>query len=144
MFGMQRTISLTLPKYRELCDTIREYNVIANEHIFACFALETVSKVKLHHGIYNDVREKHPRFPSGLVQCARDNAVEMLKGNRLNPATKKRPDSSIRFDCRTSKFFMESGELQLTTVAGRKKYKVHVPEYFEKYSSWKVKAVTLG
>lgn len=141
---MQRTISLTIPKYSEICNTIREYNVIANEHISACFSLETLSKVKLHHSIYNDVRGKHFGFPSGLIQCARDNAVEMLKGNKLNRTTRKRLDSSIRFDLRTSKFFMQSGELQLTTVAGRKKYNVKVPEYFLKYSSWKVKAMTLG
>lgn len=144
VFGMQRTISLTLPKYPELCDTIQEYNVIANEHISACFALETLSKVRLHHRIYHHVRAHHPQFPSGLIQCARDNAVEMLRGNRLNPYTRKRLDSSIRFDCRTLKFFMDSGELQLTTIAGRKKYRVPVPDYFKKYSSWKVQAATVG
>jgi IS605 OrfB family transposase len=68
----------------------------------------------------------------------------MLKGNNCNPYTKKRLDSSIRFDLRTTKVFLESKELQLTTINGRKKYKIKVPEYFKKYFSWKVKGVTLG
>ena len=113
---MQRTVSLILFKSQELCDTIKSYNSVVNLHIECCIQNKTLNKVKLHHLLYKEVREKSPWFPSALIQCARDNAVEMLKGNKCNPNTKKRMDSSIRFDLRTAKVLLESGELQLTTI----------------------------
>ena len=141
---MQRTISLVFPKYKELCETIHSYNSLVNMHICECLCTQTISKSQLHHSLYSKIRNDFPEFPSALIQCARDNAVEMLKSNGSNSFTRKRFDSSIRFDLRTCKVFLESGELQLTTIAGRKKYKIKVPDYFNKYFSWKVKAVTLG
>ena len=141
---MQRTISLTLSKYSELCDTIKVYNTIVNTHIATALSQRTLSKVKLHHLLYKDLRAKYPEFPSALIQCARDNAVEMLKSNKMKSTTKKRLDSSVRFDLRTARVLLESGALQLTTTAGRKKYAVKVPGHFQKYFSWEVKSVTLG
>ncbi|MBS3170785.1 transposase [Candidatus Woesearchaeota archaeon] len=141
---MQRTIGLELPKYKELCDLIYSYNSIANEHICEALCNNTISKSRLHQLLYSRIRKDQPNFPSALIQCARDNAVEMLKGNQFNTFTRKRIDSSIRFDLRTCKVFLLSGELQLTTLEGRKKYTIKIPNYFQKYFSWKVKAVTLG
>jgi len=141
---MQRAISLQIKKYPELLETIQTYNKIVNEHIAKSFELKTNSKNKLHKALYKEIRLKYPNFPSALIQCARDNAIEMLKGNKYKKHTKKRLDSSIRFDLRTAKVFLESGQLQLTTVEGRKKYKIRVPNYFAKYFNWLVKAVTLG
>ena len=141
---MQRAISLQISKYPELLNTIKIYNQIVNEHITKSFELKTNSKSKLHKALYKDIRIKYSNFPSALIQCARDNAVEMLKGNKYKTKTTKRLDSSIRFDLRTVKVFLKSGQLQLTTVEGRRKYKLNIPEYFTKYFDWKVKAVTLG
>jgi len=136
---MQRVISLNFPITNEVLETIKQYNAISNLHIKKCFELKTNSKNKLHKALYREIREQYPNFPSALIQCARDNAVEMLKGNRYKQKTIKGLFSSIRFDLRTSKVFLESGQIQLTTVEGRKKYSVKVPEYFHKYFSWKVK-----
>ncbi len=141
---MQRTVSLVLKKDTVLCETIVLYNRIVNEHVQYILAHKTLSKNDLHHSLYKKIREKYPDFPSGLIQCARDHAVEMLNGNKNNPYTKKRLDSSIRFDKRTMKFFLESGELQLTTIVGRKKYKVKIPEHFQKYLSLEVKSLNLS
>ena len=141
---MQRTISLNIKQYPELLKTIKLYNQIVNEHIAKSFELKTNSKSKLHKALYKEVREKYPKFPSALIQCARDNAVEMLKGNKYKKKTTKRLDSSIRFDLRTTKVLLESGELQLTTIRKRKKYPIKIPNYFTKYFDWKVKAITLG
>ena len=120
---MQRTIGLVFPKYKELCETIHSYNFVVNMHICECLCTKTISKSQLHHSLYSKIRKDFPEFPSALIQCARDNAVEMLKSNDSNSFTRKRLDSSIRFDLRTCKVFLESGELQLTTIAGRKKTK---------------------
>ena len=141
---MQRVISLTIQKYPELIETIKLYNQIANFHISKALKFQTISKRKLHSICYKEIRNNHPHFPSGLIQCARDNAVEMLKGNKYNPNTRKRLDSSIRFDLRTFKMFLDSGELNFTTVEGRVKYKIKVPDYFMKYKDWLIKGCTLG
>ena len=141
---MQRTIDLQIRKHSELSNTIQKYNRIVNQHITKALELKTNSKNKLHKALYKSIREKYPEFPSALIQCARDNAVEMLKGNKYKKHTQKRLDSSIRFDLRTAKVFLESGQLQLTTTNGRKKYNLQIPDYFAQYFDWKVKAVTLG
>lgn len=141
---MQRTIGLRIQKYPELISTIREYNSIVNEHIQKCIEIKSNSKKKLHEALYKETRLKHSNFPSALIQNARDNAIEMLKGNKNKKHTIKRLDSSIRFDLRTCKVFLDSGTIQITTVEGRKKYQVKIPECFDKYKSWKVKQITLG
>ncbi len=141
---MQRVISLNIPITNEIVETVKQYNTISNLHIEKCFELKTNSKNKLHKALYKEIRKQLPNFPSALIQCARDNAIEMLKGNKYNKKTVKNLFSSIRFDLRTSKVFLESGEIQLTTVDGRRKYYVKVPVYFNKYLSWKVKGVFVG
>lgn len=141
---MQRTISLVLRRDDDLYETIVLYNRIVNEHVQYCLMYNTLSKHALHRSLYFALREKYPSFPSALLQCARDHAVEMLKGNKMHVHTKKRLASSIRFDHRTMKVFLESGELQLTTVRGRKKYRVNVLVHFEKYFLWEVKSLNLG
>jgi len=140
---MQRVISLILPKHTGLIETIKVYNQIVNFHISKAIEFQTISKNRLHSICYSEIRKKHLKFPSALIQCARDNAVEMLKGNKYNP-TRKRLDSSIRFDLRTFKMFLDSGELNFTTIEGRVKYKIKVPDYFMKYKDWLIKGCTLG
>ena len=141
---MQRTVSLVLEKEKVLCELITLYNQVVNVHIAYCLEKKTLSKNALHHGLYQTIRKQYPAFPSALIQCARDHAVEMLKGNKMNPYTKKRLDSSIRFDQRTMKVFLQSGILQLTTHVGRKKYNIKVPVHFQKYFLWEVKSLNLG
>src|SRR3989344_4352354 len=141
---MQRVISLQLPKYLELIEIIKIYNQIVNFHISKALGFKTISKMKLHSICYQEIRKMYPEFPSALSQCARDNAVEMLKGNKYNPNTRKRLDSSIRFDLRTFKMFLDSGELNFTTIEGRNKYKIKIPDYFMKYKDWLIKGCTLG
>ncbi len=141
---VQRTIKLNMPMNEEIIETIEQYNTISNLHIQKCFELRTNSKKKLHNALYRQVRNDFPNFPSALIQCARDNATEMLKGNRYRKKTLKKPLSTIHFDLRTSKVFLGSGEVQLTLVGGRRKFRVAVPNYFQKYINWKVKVVQVG
>ncbi len=141
---MHRTISFTIPKNKELYETLLIYNQVVNLHIQQILNYHTFSKNKLHILLYQKIRKKYPQFPSALIQCARDQAVEMRKGNKFSINTKKRPDSAMRFDHRTMKVFLDSGIIQLTTVKGRKKYTVKVASHFHKYLSWKVKSLNLG
>ena len=105
---MQRTISLHLKKDSALLETIVLYNRIVNIHVAYALQHKTLSKNALHYSLYKELRVTYPSFPSALLQCARDHAVEMLKGNKMNPFTKKRLDSSIRFDGRSMKVFLQS------------------------------------
>ena len=141
---MQRTISLKIERSPELLETISVYNKIVNLHIKESFVLKTNSKKKLHNSLYKKIRNDFPTFPSALIQCARDNCVEMLKGNKYKEHTIKKEISSIRFDLRTIKVFLDSGKVSITTIQGRKKYNVFVPEYFSIYKTWKVKGATIG
>ena len=141
---MQRVISLFLPPNFELLETIKIYNLIVNFHISKSIKFQTVSKKNLHNICYYEIRTKYPQFPPALIQCARDNAVEMLKGNKYNPNTTKRLDSSIRFDLRAIKVFLESGKISFRTIYGRLKFHLKIPEYFQKYHNWTVKGCTLG
>lgn len=141
---MQRTISLKLERNPELLETISVYNKIVNLHIKESFILKTNSKKKLHNSIYKTIRQDFPNFPSALIQCARDNCVEMLKSNKYKENTIKKDISSIRFDLRTIKVFLNSGNVSITTIQGRKKYNILIPEYFNIYKTWKVKIATLG
>jgi len=141
---MQRVVRLTMPLTEEIKETIKQYNTISNLHIQKSFELKTKSKSKLHNALYRQVRSNFPNFPSALIQCARDNAIEMLKGNRNRKKTCKKQFSAIRFDLRTSKVFLSSGQVQLSLVGGRKKFNVVVPNYFKKYANWKVKGIQVG
>jgi putative transposase len=141
---MLRTISLSLPIHKSLRETIEVYNLICNLHIQKALDLNTLSKTKLHKSLYRDVRLLHPSFPSALIQCARDQAIEMLRGNKKRRSTTKKPFSSIRFDLRTCKVLLKSGKLSITTLRGRKQFSLNVPHYFHKYFDWKVKGATLG
>jgi IS605 OrfB family transposase len=141
---MQRTISLKLEKTPELLETISIYNQIVNLHIKESFVLKTNSKKKLHDSLYKNIRQNYSTFPSALIQCARDNCVEMLKGNKYKEHTIKKETTSIRLDLRTIKVFLNSGNVSITTNQGRKKYHVFIPQYFEIYKTWKVKGATLG
>ena len=141
---MQRVISLSLPFNKSLVNTILLYNDICNLHIQKSLELRSLSKSLLHQSLYKYIRDKYPSFSSALIQCARDNAVEILRSNKSQPHTLKKKYSSIRFDLRTCKVFLESGQLSITTIDGRKKFNLDIPSYFSKYFSWKVKGLTLG
>ena len=141
---MQRVISLRLIRHPELIRTIHYYNTIVNIHLLKARELSTVSKTRLHKILYRDIRSTYPMFPSALVQCARDNAVEILKSAHPLSSPCKRLTSAIRFDLRTCKAFLKSGKLQLTTVDGRRRYKLAIPSYFSRYHDWRVKGVTLS
>jgi len=144
---MQRSVKLAIPlEDMDDCvlETIRIYNSISNQHVYYALKNKACSKNTLHKALYKGIRTKYPDFPSALVQCARDHAVGMLKGNGKKAKTVKNPLSGIRFDLRTCKVFLESGSMNLATVDGRKRINFNVPEYFQKYASWEVKGCVVG
>jgi IS605 OrfB family transposase len=127
---MFRTIKVQLlGDMTSLIDTALRYTQACQLALDYGFKNKTNSKNKINTGTYNAVRERMQQLPSGLVQCARDQACEMLKREKCKTlSTKKR--LQIRYDKRTFKFYPESNSVSLSTVDGRQKYRVYIPEYF--------------
>lgn len=141
---MERTIKTKIGKSKDLENTIKQYNQIANLHIAKSLELKSNSKKKLHNACYNQVKHNFPKFPSALIQCARDNAIEMLRGNEYKKRTKKKDYSNIRYDKRTLRVDW-NGKVSISTINGRKKLDIKIPEYFkQKYGKGEIKSATLG
>lgn len=98
------------------------------------YKVRTFNKNKLNSGTYRIIRDRLPQLPSGLVQCARDQASEMLKRNRLTTLPKKKR-LQIRYDNRTFKFYPESNYVSLSTVFGRFNFKFKKYGFMKRYLS---------
>lgn len=122
MIGDVGPLLKTATMYTQACQLALEYG----------FRNKTHNKKKLNAGTYRRIREQLPLLPSSLVQCARDQAAEMLKreGCRTLP-TKKR--LQVRYDKRTFKFYAEGQYVSLSTAAGRLKFNITVYDYCKQY-----------
>lgn len=136
---MQRTIRIKIEN-KDLEETINQYFQAYKFCIDKGFELHTSNKKKLHNATYRQLRKDYPKIPSALLQTVRDVACENLWAVRLK--TKPIPKNKfIRFDKRT--FSFKNGLISVSTVNGRKKFNVSVPEYFKKYLGWNCKAGVL-
>jgi IS605 OrfB family transposase len=131
---MQRTIQCPLPAEKDLLDTIKIYNHAVQSVINAGWKLKTFKKTTLHSETYKEIRKKYPSFQSSLVQCARDMASDMLKRERFKyKKPLKQTLSGVRYNQRTFTPFLESGVISISTIRGRKRYPLVIPEYFHQY-----------
>ncbi|MHA1541582.1 MAG: RNA-guided endonuclease InsQ/TnpB family protein [Candidatus Hodarchaeales archaeon] len=131
---MQRTIQCPLPADKDLLGTIKIYNLAVQSVINVGWALKTFNKNILHSETYKEIREKHPSLQSSLVQCARDMASDMLKKERFKyKKPLKQVLSGVRYNQRTFTPFLESGIITISTIRGRKRYPLVIPEYFHQY-----------
>lgn len=96
------------------------------------FKKKTYNKSKINAGTYQKIREEMPKLPSALVQCARDQACEMLRREKLRTLSIKK-NMQVRYDKRTFSFYPESGYVSLTTVEGRLKFLVQIYEHCKQY-----------
>ncbi len=127
---MERTIQITLPYDNDLVETIKEYNsavnycmVVGKEHL-------TYNKNDIHKMTYYEIRGESD-LPSSMVCCARDQASEMLKREKLKGLPIKKELSGIRYNQRT--FTWKNNNLSLCTLGGRKNYTPKIADYFLKY-----------
>lgn len=135
---MYRTLQIKLDRSNELVQTARIWNSACQDVIDYGFAAHDYNKTRLNRATYKDLREKYPTLPSALLQTARDQASDMLKRLKFKTKPFKKPLGAVRFDVRTMKVFLESGYCKLTTTFGRLRYDFQLPEYYKKYSGWKV------
>ena len=134
---MFRTIKVQLlGDTTSLIGTAVQYTQASQLALDYGFKNKTHNKNRINAGTYVLVRESVPRLPSGLVQCARDQACEMLKRERCKTlSTKKR--LQVRYDKRTFKFYPESGCVSLSTVMGRLNFAVLIYDHCKQYLSSK-------
>lgn len=135
---MIRTLKIKLDKSNDLVQTIRIFNNACQDVLNYGFKEKIYNKTRLNRGTYKDIREKYPTLPSALVQTARDQASDMLKRLKFRMLPKKKEISSIRYDKRTMKVFLESGYCKLTTIFGRMIYNFKLPEYYNQYVDWTI------
>lgn len=112
----------TASSYTQACQSALDYG----------FKNKTHNKNKINVGTYQSIREEMPQLPSGLVQCARDQASEMLKREECRTLSTKK-HLQIRYDKRTFKFYPESSYVSLSTVMGRLNFPVKIYEYAKQY-----------
>jgi len=140
---VERTITVKLEPSEAIRQTVRIFNETTNFFLRLGFHNRTHSKRKLQALGYYETRDRWPALQSSLVQGARDCAADMLKRERCRRLPIKKTDTSTRFNQRTFKAFLDSGSLSLTTVEGRIKVPLHIPEYFRKYAGGLVNALRI-
>jgi putative transposase len=114
---MLRTLKVALQADPILFQTARAYNQACQAVLNYGFQHKTYNKNRLNGGTYRQVRVALPGLPSALVQAARDQASEILRGTGCRKCVKKR--LSIRYDGRTFKFYPDQNRVSLTTTGGR-------------------------
>lgn len=129
---MFRTIKLKLPYDHSLLETGRQFMEACQIVLDYGFSAKTYNKNNLNRATYSEIREKIPTLPSALVQTARDTASESLKQTKLKTKI-GRKSLTIRYDCRTFKFYPDSLVISLTTVNGRLSFPVKHSPLIDKY-----------
>jgi putative transposase len=139
---MNRVIKFNLPKDDNLIQTIQEYNSAVNFCMVTGKEHHTYNKNDIHKLTYYEIRD-NSNLSSSMVCCARDQASDMLKREKLKTLPVKKDFSGIRYNQRT--FTWKEGYLSIGTLLGRKTYTPFIPRYFNKYLTKlnEVKALTI-
>ena len=138
---MERSIQITFPYDDDLVETIKEYNSAVNFCMVSGKEHQTYNKNDIHKLTYYEIRDNSD-LNSSFVCCARDQASEMLKREKLKTLPIKKELSGIRFNHNT--FTMKAdGVISISTLEGRKLYTPKIADYFKRYLIKENKAVAL-
>ena len=162
---MRRSITvfpkLTDKEVSTIVETGRQYARAFNMSAECLVNSSSTSKRFLHKVQYGRIKEECPSLPTGLIQCARDVAVEAVKNwnvkrtklKQKNPKkaeNMKRPSMkdkcTMRYDVRT--ITLRGSQLTFSTCNKRIKTIVAIPGFFsERYpdsEGWKLKGANIG
>ena len=162
---MRRSITvfpkLTDKEVSAIVETGKQYARAFNMASECLINNSSTSKRFLHNVQYGRIKEECPSLPTGLIQCARDVAVEAvktwnvkrtkLKQKHPKKAERmKRPSMkdkcTMRYDVRT--ITLRGSQLTFSTCDKRIKTIITIPEFFRgRYSSsegWKLKGANIG
>ena len=144
-----------------IIETRKQYARAFNMSAECLINNNSTSKRFLHKVQYETIKEGCPSLPTGLIQCARDVAVEAvktwnvkktkLKQKKPKKAERMRKPSmkekcTMRYDVRT--ITLRGSQLTFSTCERRIKTIISIPEFFtERYSpseGWKLKGANIG
>ena len=162
---MRRSITvfpkLTDKEVSTIVETGRQYARAFNMSAECLVNNSSTSKRFLHRTQYERIKEACPTLPTGLIQCARDVAVESVKtwNVKRTKLRKKHPKRAermkrpsmkekctMRYDVRT--VTLRGSQLTFSTCDKRIRTIISIPEFFtERYSpskGWKFKGANIG
>lgn len=131
-------IKVKIPFNRILFETMRQYSAAVQEVIDYGYNMHISNRKELHDLTYYSIR-KHTKLPSQLVISSRDVACEILKNYVAKPTVRRY--ITIRYDHRS--FSIKNGVVSLSSVNGRIKIPIQIPEYFDKYKNYEIKCANL-
>ncbi len=136
-----RTIKIRLQEDPQVFQsTIDAYTKAFNHICQVGWKDKDYNGVSLHNKVYKETRTY---LPSQLACSARMKATEALKSARKRLKKGKKAScpqskqSSIRYDARSFNVWWVREKVSFSTISGRVKCKMIVPEYFRQYLSWK-------
>ena len=160
--GMRRSVTV-FPKLSEkevsaIVETRKQYARAFNMSAECLINNSSTSKRFLHKTQYERIKEECPSLPTGLIQCARDVAVEAVKAwnakrTKLKPKKAermRRPSMkercTMRYDVRT--VTLRGSQLTFSTCEKRIRTIITIPGFFTgRYSpseGWKIKGANIG
>ena len=162
---MRRSITV-FPKLSDkevssVMETRKQYAKAFNMSVDCLISNSSTSKRFLHKVQYERMKEECPTLPTGLIQCARDVAVEAVKSwnekkTRLKQKNPKKAENmrrpsmkekcTMRYDVRT--LTLRGSQLTFSTCDKRIKTIISIPGFFtERYpetEGWKQKGANIG
>ena len=159
--NMRRSVTV-FPKLSEkevsaIMETRKQYARAFNMSAECLINNSSTSKRLLHKVQYERIKEECPTLPTGLIQCARDVAVEAVKAwnakRQRHPKKAermKRPSMkekcTMRYDVRT--LTLRGSQLTFSTCDKRIRAIITIPGFFTgRYSpseGWKLKGANIG
>ena len=162
---MRRSITvfpkLTDKEISAIMETRKQYARAFNMSVDCLVSNSSTSKRFLHKVQYERIKEECPSLPTGLIQCARDVAVEAVKAwnekktklKQKNPKKAERmrrpsmkEKCTMRYDVRT--VTLRGSQLTFSTCDKRIRTIISIPEFFtERYpdsEGWKQKGANIG
>jgi len=130
----------------EFQSTIIAYTNAFNYVCKIGFDSKDTNGVSLHHKTYQECRKT---LPSQLSCSVRKKATETLKsaqaiikkGKKVTCPQSKQ--TAIRYDANCYSLWLNKKIVSISTCEGRKKFTLIIPEYFEKYLTWKYTSADL-
>lgn len=144
---MDRTIRLLLKPAPEqagtLMQTVEQFTCCFNHVCAVGWQAGERNGVSLHKATYYDLRERYPDLPSNLTIQARVKATEAVssalalkrKGRKVSQP--KSLHCPVRYNLHTFRVNWSTGEVNLSSVAGRLVIPFQIPKYALKYAGFK-------
>ncbi len=162
---MRRSVTvfpdLAAKEVSAIVETRKQYAKAFNMSVDCLVTNNSTSKRFLHKVQYERIKEECPTLPTGLIQCARDVAVEAVKAwnvkrtklKRKHPKKAERmrrpsmkEKCTMRYDVRT--VTLRGSQLTFSTCDRRVKAIISIPGFFtERYpdsEGWKLKGANIG